>query len=143
MLSQLSYVPKNRAVADAGGSHGGKKVGARRFELRTSSLSGTRSNQLSYAPAVGLAAGKAAGFQRWGIAYFRYPGLAVNSYAANRPDAALLADRPQLRPYNWQNRCHGIMFPRFARRKKSNDPRHRSRAAEKAGGIGQYAGLAA
>jgi hypothetical protein len=25
-------------------------VGARRFELRTSSLSGTRSNQLSYAP---------------------------------------------------------------------------------------------
>src|SRR5277367_1731069 len=28
----------------------GKLVGARRFELRTSSLSGTRSNQLSYAP---------------------------------------------------------------------------------------------
>jgi hypothetical protein len=28
-----------------------KKMGARRFELRTSSLSGTRSNQLSYAPA--------------------------------------------------------------------------------------------
>jgi hypothetical protein len=27
-------------------------MGARRFELRTSSLSGTRSNQLSYAPGV-------------------------------------------------------------------------------------------
>ena len=32
-------------------------VGARRFELRTSSLSGTRSNQLSYAPVPAAAGG--------------------------------------------------------------------------------------
>jgi hypothetical protein len=33
--------------------HGGSRlVGARRLELQTSSLSGTRSNQLSYAPGV-------------------------------------------------------------------------------------------
>ncbi len=39
MLSQLSYGPRET-----------DQVGARRVELRTSSLSATRSNQLSYAP---------------------------------------------------------------------------------------------
>ena len=69
VLSQLSYVPGMCRAAGVGTAKEGcplsmlamrsikfprqpsEKVGARRFELRTSSLSGTRSNQLSYAPA--------------------------------------------------------------------------------------------
>ena len=62
MLSQLSYGPRLSFLArnsqleacTAVERHCRKRtnqgVGARRFELRTSSLSATRSNQLSYAP---------------------------------------------------------------------------------------------
>ena len=63
MLSQLSYGPERTSWETPRGStipdriryqvtehHQKSAVGARRFELRTSSLSATRSNQLSYAP---------------------------------------------------------------------------------------------
>ena len=61
MLSQLSYGPEiarfessslNRATSQLAGRHQKSAVGARRVELRTSSLSATRSNQLSYAPSI-------------------------------------------------------------------------------------------
>ena len=57
MLSQLSYGPWEGPCQPVGGNRSGTRpvdriseVGARRVELRTSSLSATRSNQLSYAP---------------------------------------------------------------------------------------------
>ena len=56
MLSQLSYGPWEGTCEPVGGNRFGRpvdrisEVGARRVELRTSSLSATRSNQLSYAP---------------------------------------------------------------------------------------------
>ncbi len=46
VLSQLSYIPKIRAP----GPQGTLLVGVDRLELSTSSLSGMRSNQLSYTP---------------------------------------------------------------------------------------------
>ena len=50
-LSQLSYSPACRPL-ESSSPHPLSKVGLGRFELPTSSLSGMRSNQLSYRPQI-------------------------------------------------------------------------------------------